>query len=415
MDDFALRARTDSGQAFVEMAERHAGDIGERAAEHDRDGTFPTEAIDSMKATRFLTAAVPTHHGGLGVTSFHDLMVGVNRLARADASVAIAVNMHFAVSAIISRMVRGARERGDDAAAQGMEQLLGALGAGAVAMANATEAGTDVRYPMTEVTRVDGGWRIDGRKIFGTLSPVADIMVVTCRVQRADGGYGGGNAIVFRGTPGQKILDNWDALGMRASGSNDVIYENCVVPFEAFFEEGDWGALDEPLLVIGTGGNIGLLGAMTGIAERARSYVVDLLRTRTKQPTGRPLAERRGIQHVMADLEMSLNTCRAHLAWMGSHIDSTLVDRPVTSVSIEELHQLMAAFQASKVVVQRNAIDVVDKALQLSGGAGYFSANPLSRLYRDVRAGPFMQPLSANDAHEYIGKVSLGQPPLVEV
>jgi alkylation response protein AidB-like acyl-CoA dehydrogenase len=267
---------------------------------------------------------------------------------------------------------------------------------------------------MTEVTKVDGGWRVDGRKTFGTLSPVAEVMIVTCRVRREDGTYGGGNAIVFRGTPGQTILDNWDALGMRASGSNDVVYENCVIPEDLFFEEGEWGELGEGLLLIGTAGNIGLLGAFVGIAEAARDYVAELLRKRTKQPTGRPLAERGGIQRGMAELEIGLNTCRAHLAWIGEHVDRVVVDRPVTSVSLDELHELMAAFQASKLVVQRTAIDVVDKALQVSGGAGYLSSSPLARWYRDVRAGPFMQPLSANDAHEYIGKVSLGQPPVVE-
>lgn len=413
MNDFELHPRTDAGRKVVELAEQHAAEARARASEHDSDGTFPYEAIDAMKASGFLTAGVPQEFGGGGVSSIHDMMVATNRLGRADGSLAIAVNMHFSVVLIASRLLRGARERGD-AEASALELFLGALGSGFIAMANATESGTDVRHPMTEVTRVEGGWRVDGHKTFGTLSPVADVMIVPARMRREDGTYANGTAIVFRGTPGQTILDNWDALGMRGSGSNDVVYENCVIPEEMFFVESDWGELDEGKLIIGTGANLGLLGAFVGIAEGARDYVVELLRKRTKQPTGRPLAERQGIQHAMAELELELNTCRAHLSWIGTHVDRVLVERPVMSVSMFDLHQLMAVSQASKLVLQRAAIEVVDKALQLSGGAGYMNVSPLARWYRDVRAGPFMQPLSANDAHGYLGRVALGQDPVVE-
>jgi alkylation response protein AidB-like acyl-CoA dehydrogenase len=116
----------------------------------------------------------------------------------------------------------------------------------------------------------------------------------------------------------------------------------------------------------------------------------------------------------MAELDIGLARCRAHLSSIAAHVDRMLVDRPVTSVSNDDLHSLMAVFQATKLDVQRTAIDVVDMALQLSGGAGYLTGSSLGRWYRDVRAGPFMQPLSANDAHEYIGKVALGQSPTVE-
>jgi alkylation response protein AidB-like acyl-CoA dehydrogenase len=350
----------------------------------------------------------------MGVASIHDVMTVTNRLARADGSVGIAINMHFSVCLIVTRMLRGAREAGDAELAGPIEAFLGLLGAGTIAMANATEPGTDVLHPMTEVTPVEGGWRLDGRKSFGTLSPVADVMMVMCRRRRDDGSFVNGNAMVFRGTPGQKILDNWDALGMRASGSHDIVYENCVIGDGQFFEQADWGVLDESRLIIGTGSNLGLLGAFVGIAEAARDEIAAMLNKRTKQPTGRPLAERHGILHGMGELEIELNTARAHLAWMGDRVDELLVERPVASVSVADLHGLMAAFQASKLSGQRAAINVVDKAMQLSGGVGYMSANPLGRLYRDVRAGPFMQPLSANDAHEYIGRVALGQDPIVE-
>jgi alkylation response protein AidB-like acyl-CoA dehydrogenase len=367
-----------------------------------------------MRESGLLRAGVPERFGGLGVTSIFDLMTATNRLARGDGSIAIAVTMHFSVCFIVGRLLRGAQERGDDADAAGIEGFLGLLGGGAIAMANSTEAGTDVHHPMTEATAVEGGWRLDGRKTFGTLSPVADVMMVSCRRRREDGTYASGNAVVFRDTPGQTILDDWDAMGMRASGSHGIVYDGCVVPAELYFEGGDWGVLDEPRLVIGTASNLGLNAAFVGIAEAARDHVVELLRKRTKQPTGRPLATRAGIQHAMGRLEQDLTTCRAHLAWTGRHVDEIVGERPVASVSMAELHGLMALSQATKLALQRTAIEVVDGAMQLSGGAGYITGNPLNRWYRVVRAGPFMQPLSANDAHQYIGRVALGQDPIVE-
>ena len=90
-----LTAHTDAGARLVAIAQQLAEEFAARAAEHDRDGTYPFEAIDALKAADYFAAPVPVELGGLGVTSAHDLVVASSRLARGDASVAIGVNMHL--------------------------------------------------------------------------------------------------------------------------------------------------------------------------------------------------------------------------------------------------------------------------------------------------------------------------------
>jgi alkylation response protein AidB-like acyl-CoA dehydrogenase len=291
-----------------------------------------------------------------------------------------------------------------------MGGYLSLLGAGVIGAANATEAGTDLRHPLVEGVEVDGGWSLTGRKIFSTLSPIADLFFVPFRAPGEQSAY----AIVPRGSAGQTIHDNWDALGMRGSGSNDIVYEGCFVPGDFVDVSGGWGEESPMSLQIGTAGNIGLLGSFLGIAEAAHDLVVHMARTRTKAPSGRTLAERHGIQHQVAEMAIDLETCRAVVERAGRLVDEQLFERPPEEVGMDELHELTAAFQCAKVVANRKAIEVVDRALTISGGAGYLTASPLSRLYRDVRAGPFMQPFSPNEAYEYVGKVVLGLPPDLE-
>jgi alkylation response protein AidB-like acyl-CoA dehydrogenase len=94
--------------------------------------------------------------------------------------------------------------------------------------------------------------------------------------------------------------------------------------------------------------------------------------------------------------------------------DALFQQYPHGGVPLDALHQQMKDFQCTKWFVTRKAIEIVDRALTASGGEGYLSQSPLSRLYRDVRAGPFMQLFSPNEAFEYIGKVTLGLDPRLE-
>ena len=410
--NFQLEAYTEPGERFVALAEQHRAEVADRAAEHDRDGTFPFEAIESMKASGFLSATVPVELGGLGLTSARDLAVGLGRLARGDGSIAIATNMHLVVAAFIARTRAAALAAGEDTGS--LDFTLQAISQGTIAMANVSEAGTDNRSPLSTLTPTEGGWRLNGRKIFGTLSPVADVFLVSCRSEGADGTPEPRFAFVLRGTDGLVIQDNWDAMGMRASGSHDIVYDDVFVPANMVDEPRPWGREGENNIVTATAGNFGLYGAFLGIAERAQELAIHTATTRTKAPSGRPIAERHGIQRLIAESEIDLAVCRSLVGHVGRLVDRVVMGEPAGTVPLAELQAVNAESQATKLEVNRRAIDIVDRALTVSGGAGYYSKNELSRLYRDVRAGPFMQPYSPNEAYEYIGKVTLGLDPLID-
>jgi L-evernosamine nitrososynthase len=408
--DFSIRPATPAGERYVELCERHAADFAARADEHDREQSFPFENIEALRASGVLSAGLPEDLGGLGIEHTRDLVAGMNRLARGDGSTAIAANMHIGTPWYVTRLWQDAVASGNEALAAQLHDTL-ALLAGTIVMVAGTEAGTSIGWPLTEATRVDGGWRLDGRKIFGTLSPAADLLIVITRFRddAAAHEWGWGYAFVPKGSDGVTLHDDWDALGMRASGSQSISFEDCFVPDELFNPQaGAWGGLDDGQLTIQITANLALSAAMVGIAEQARDLVVEQVSTRRKAPSNRTLAERSGIQHGVAEMEIDLATARAMIERSAMVVDAYLLTHTASEAEHEDLHDLMRDFQCTKWVANRKCIDVVDRAMTLSGGAGYFASNPLSRLYRDVRAGPFMQAYSPNEAREYIGRTALG-------
>jgi alkylation response protein AidB-like acyl-CoA dehydrogenase len=295
---------------------------------------------------------------------------------------------------------------GQDRRATQLTRLLRQVGAGQVVIcAVCSEPGTDLLHPLVEATKTADGWRLNGRKIFGTMSPAAQLFNVSCRVRDAQGQWLWAMATVPRESSGVDVRMNWNALGMRASGSHDVVLTDCLVPDDALITLGSWGEWTEVFL----GGNLtittGLVGAFLGIAEAARAAIVALVTTRRKGPSGRALAERYPIQHTIAEIEIDLAASRAMLGRTATLADALFQQYPQGGVPLDALHHQMKDFQCTKWFVTRKAIEIVDRALTASGGEGYLSHSPLSRLYRDVRAGPFMQLFSPNEAFEYIGMV----------
>lgn len=395
---------TAAGEAFVAAAQGVIPALREHAAEADRNSAMPVDSFKALQQAGLTAAFVPQALGGMGLTSIHDWMVGIATLAQGDGSVAIAVNMHLGVSRGMSQAYYAAEAAGK--ATDAVAKPLSAIQAGQMLIsATATERGTDNLHPLTTAEQNPEGWLINGHKMFVTMSPIATHLAMNLRMQDEAGEHLASTMLPIN-TPGIEPQDDWDALGMRGSGSQSIKFTNVQVPQSAVRRLGPWGRWSVDSLINRTLGNLVLVGAFFGIASHAR----ELARTSVpkQQRLGRPVADSAGVQQTMGELEITYATCRGLLQQTGRDVDAWLADAKSTPPTIEAAHELLQTYQAAKWVVNRGAIEVVDKAMDLCGGAGYVASNPLTRLYRDVRAGPFMQPLAATEIRQYVGQVALG-------
>lgn len=416
MKNFELAATTESGARFVALAEEHAEVFATRAEKHDRENSFPFENFDDLRKSGFMAGPLPPEYGGLGVESVHDLMVGMSRLGRGDASTAIAANMHVAGGSSMVRMMRRCRAAGDDKTLCVLEALLTRIGAGQVVLCfPTTEPGTDLTSPMAELTPADGGYLLNGRKIFGTISPAAHLFFPSVRLPNPSGGYLTGIVMLPRETPGMEVGNNWDAMGMRASGSHDIVFKDCFIPKDQVFGVRDnYGKVGRGFSDFALNANLPLIASFLGIAEKARDLAVKAITTQRKGPSKKLLADRISIQQLVAEIEIDLSVCRAMIDRLGRLGDEFLELYPDSDAPADESNALMKEVQCMKYVVNRKTIEVVDRSMVVCGGAAYMNKHPLSRLYRDARAGPFMQPFAPYEALEYIGKVSLGYEPVLD-
>jgi alkylation response protein AidB-like acyl-CoA dehydrogenase len=406
--DFELGHNSPAGMQFTELAEKHSAEFALTADRHDRENSFPIQNWESMRRSGFLSAAVPRELGGIGVSTIHDLVVAIGRLARGDCSTAIGAAMHTTAMWYLARLLsQPPPALADQRFVAGLRLLLRRCARGrVVACVAISERGTPIGEPNATAEPDGGGYRITGTKAFCTNSPAATMFLSSVRIP-SDGTPGLlGFALIPRETPGVTVVEDWDALGMRASGSGAVVFGSCVVPAGLVIRSGPVGALSADILPLAMVGALVLAGAFLGIAESAQGIAADvsgLRRDPAKRARPRP-----AVAEIIGKNEVDLSASRAVISRAAAVLDARLDSAVHQEGKLAELHDLMKEVQCANMTVKHAAIAVVDRALTVSGGSGYLSSNPLSRLYRDVRAGLFMQPFSALDAFEYIGRVRLG-------
>jgi alkylation response protein AidB-like acyl-CoA dehydrogenase len=400
---FELKPATVRGAHLVALAEKLADEIAPRAALHDREGTFPFESLALVRDSGYLVAPIPEQHGGLGVGSLHDVLVASSRLARGDAALTIGVNMHFAYVLNVVRRWQVAEASGNARRASAFAATLANLARERVVLASATsEPGQDLTRPATEATRTDDGWIIAGHKVFCTMSPAADVLYTAVTYTDDRGRERYGYAMIPRDTPGVVVHDDWDSLGMRASGSNSVSFEDVAIPLAALrggFPIGDTSEYIDRNLVAG------LLhtAAALGVAENALAIA--------KVQLGRRVEIDPYSQMFAAESEIDLSACRAVFSRTAELIDEHYRLNQASLGTSDELTNLFAETQRAKAFVSTTAARIVDRSLALCGGACYRNGSPIARAYRDVRATAFMHPLGANRAYAFLGDLAAGREP----
>lgn len=374
---------------FMALADRLAEAAGVCAAAHDRDGTFPHETFRALHEAGFLALTVPEEHGGRGADPL-ETALALERLARGSGAVALGAAMHLG---LIGRLA-ATRAWPPDLFARVCREVV-AEGALLNSAASEPDLGSPSRggLPGATATRVPGGWRLDGRKSWTSLAPALRYAVVLAAAQGADGPPARANFLVPMATPGVRVEATWDNLGMRASGSDDVVLEGALVPSEARLpgEEASAGGDPRPWGI--------LFGAVyLGVAVAARDYAV--AHARERRPTalaGRPIAELPAIQGRVAEMELLLLQARAVL-YGGAE---TFLARP------EQRDAIAWQLAAGKHLATNYAIRVTDLALRVVGAAGLSRSRPLERYFRDVRAG-LGHPPPDDAALALIGKTALG-------
>ena len=353
--------------------------FAERANSTTDEDQFVADNFASLKAAGLVEAGVPAELGG-GGAGVDELAEMLRILAYHCGSTALAFSMHTHQVAVPAW-----RWRVQKAAA--VEPLLKRIAAERIILLSS--GGSDWLGGSGRAEKVEGGYRITARKVFSSGSPAGDLMM-TGAVLETEGEpptvlhFG-----VPMSSPAVKVLDNWRTLGMRGTGSNDVVIDGHVVPEAAVAarrKAGEWHPLFH---IISTIAFPLVYSVYLGVAESARDIALGVAKKKKPDQHAIQLAGR---------MDTELAAARLARDWM---LAAVRLDAP----SAETVNQVMMGRQ----LCARHAIAAVELAMELAGGAGFYRATGLERRFRDIQAARY-HPLQAGPQAQYAGSMALGLP-----
>jgi len=349
---------------LLKEAERLGRLLAEKAAVHDREGSFPDEGLEAILPSPVNTALVD----GCSWLTFGRIL---SHLSRGSASFATAWLMHQGSGATFLAL-----------ADPEQRAFFGAEFRGGAWFGNALSeptSGNLFLMPQQEARRVEGGWRLSGAKRFVSGCDRAKYLVTNALCD------GQPMFFIIDKDDSIHVEDIWDTMGMRATRSQLLHLRDTLLP------ESRQLRLDPaaPNVIAA-----GLPWLSIGLAEASLAFALDYARARRLPPQNRPLAEMQWIQFSVADMSIRLEAARA------------LAERSATATDQKDPSAFLLQMQA-KVVANEAAIAISTAALELAGGSGYLRSHPIERYVRDAMSGPLMAWSSAV-IRDFLGKHLLG-------
>jgi alkylation response protein AidB-like acyl-CoA dehydrogenase len=405
---------TEREQRFIGLAGGLADEFAKRAAQHDEDESFPFENYEQMRKCGYTNLIIPEEFGGLGA-SLLERVKAQERLAQGDGATALAINMHFNVlGLLIDLHQRSTRRRAPRARDESRrdelprvvveteniaEKLQSIGGERLICGGSGSEPDNAVinLRPRTEARRVEGGFLVNGRKIFGTQSIRLDYFFAEATWPDAPERP---TIITFfvqpKNTPGLIFKDDWHTMGMRSTASCGSELKDAFVPDSAVILR----------RAVSNGATITRIFAKApfsigapyvGIAVAARDFVVEFMRDRPRYPLKKPMSHLPAVFNKVGEMDMLIEGARAAM-W-----------KAAADVEHDEPGNWSRKAIAACMIARENSVRVVDLALRAVGGSSYFKRLPLERFYRDVRAGLY-HPFDSDESIEFLGRSAFGLP-----
>lgn len=344
-------------QTVYEFAEK---DIMPGTGARDEAARFPAELIPKMAALGLMGMQIPLVYGGAGLDAL-SVTIAIEEVARIDAAVALTVASH---NALCSAHILGT---GSEAQKQKYLPILArgeALGAWAL---TEPSSGSDAAALRTRAIWEEDHWILNGEKQFITQGSVAGVYVVMASTEPSRGKDGISAFIVERGAPGLSTNRAANKLGVRASDTAGLHFENLRVPKENLLGEPNRGFKDAMCVL--EGGRIGIGALAVGIARAA--YEAALNYARERKQFGSPIAEHEAIQFMLADMATEIDAARL------------LVQRAARLKDAGE--PFARAASEAKLYASETAMRAANKAVQIHGGYGYLKDFPVERYFRDAK------------------------------